>query len=370
MAETEGDLMRVYVGTYTRREPHVEGKSTGIHVLRFNASAGSLTPERVIGDIDNPSYLAIHPSGRALYAISEVGDFEGRAEGGVFAYGLDADSGEATLLNTRSTKGRGPAYISVDADGKNVLIANYGGGSLSVLPIRQDMSLNTTSEFIQHEGSSVNPQRQEAPHAHCIVLDRENRYALAADLGMDKVMIYRYGSETGSLSANPDQPWARTKSGAGPRHIAFHPSQRTVYVINELDSTLVTYRYDAEKGSMTEVQNVSTLPEEFDGRNYPADIHVHPSGRFVYGSNRGHDSIAAYAVDDSTGELELIEIVSSGGECPRGFALAPSGEFALVANQDSDNLVVFGIDLETGKLSPTGIDVEIPTPVCVKMWPK
>ena len=250
--------MWVYVGTYTRREPHVEGKSTGIHVLRFDASTGRLSRANIITGAENPSYLALHPKGAALYAINEVSDFAGRPAGAVSAYSIDPLTRAIAPLNQRSSKGPGPAYVTVDSVGKHVLVANYGGGSVSVLPIQPDLSLGGACDFVQHEGNSVNPQRQEAPHAHSVVLDGADRYAFAADLGMDKIMIYRYDSDSGTLSPNPEQPWARTRSGAGPRHIAIHPSQRFIYVINELDSTIVAYRYDAEKGAVTEIHTVSS----------------------------------------------------------------------------------------------------------------
>ena len=367
MTENQTETVRVYVGTYTRREPHVDGKSTGIHILRFDTSTGKLAHESTISGIENPSYLVLHPKGTALYAISEVSEFDGRPVGAVYAYSIDPVTHETSLLNQRSVKGSGPAYITIDSTGSNVLVANYGSGSVSVLPIQPDLSLGGCVDFVQHEGSSINPQRQEAPHAHSIVLDGSDRFALAADLGLDKVMIYRYELETGMLSRNPDQAWSRAKSGAGPRHIAFHPSQEIVYVINELASTIVTYRYDAVKGAMSEVQTISTLPQGFEDRNYTADIHVHPTGKFVYGSNRGHDSIAVYTVNEETGELTNVRFVSSGGNCPRGFAVEPTGGYVLVANQDSDNIVVFSIDPGTGDLTPTGEIAEVPTPVCIKM---
>lgn len=367
MTESRTDSMWVYVGTYTRREPHVEGKSEGIQILRFDRSSGQLTRESTVTGLVNPSFLALHPQGNALYAVSEIADFGGRSAGAVHAFSLDPASGQLAALNQRSTKGAGPAFVTVDKFGKNVLIANYGGGSVTVLPIQPDLSLGSASDFIQHEGSGVNPQRQEGPHAHSIVLDDVNRHALAADLGLDKIMIYRYDAGKGSLTPNPDQTWARTKSGAGPRHIDFHPSLPYVYVINELDSTATAYHYDVEKGAMAELQSVSTLPDGFDGRNHPADIHVHPSGKYVYGSNRGHDSIAIFAVNEETGELADAGFVPSGGSCPRGFTLGPEGKYALVANQNSDNIVVFSVDGETGTLTPTGEPLEVPTPVCVKM---
>ena len=367
MTEIQGDERWVYVGTYTRHEPHVEGKSAGIHVLRFNSSTGHLTHAGVIAGVENPSYLALHPDGTALYAISEVNDYEGRPAGGVSAFSIDPSTRVIASLNQRSTKGPGPAYVSVDSLGRHVLVANYVGGSLSVLPIQPDLSLGAASDFVQHEGGSVNTQRQEAPHAHSIVLDGAERYAFAADLGIDKIMIYRYDGEAGTLTPNPDQPWARTRSGAGPRHIAFHPSQRFVYVINELDSTICAYRYDGEKGALTEIQTVSALPEDYAAKSYAADIHVHPSGKFVYGSNRGHDSIAMFGADEETGQLHALGHMPSGGQIPRGFAVDPAGNYVLAANQNSDNIVVFAVDPESGILLETGISVDVPTPVCIKM---
>ena len=369
MTESTSSKMWVYVGTYTRREPHVDGKSPGIEVIRFDAETGSLEHVRSISGIENPSFLTLHPDGTALYAISEVGELDGQPAGGIYAYTIDADTHDLGLLNHRSVRSPGPAYTTIDTAGKNVLVANYGGGSVSVLPIQSDLSLGIVSAFVQHEGSSVNPQRQEAPHAHSVVLDGADRYALVADLGLDKVMVYRYDIESGTISANPDQPWARTKSGAGPRHIAFHPSQQYVYVINELDSTIIAFRWDGSRGAMTEMQTISTVPTEWDGRNYPADIHVHPNGKFLYGSNRGHDSIAVYDISEETGELSNYRVVSSGGQCPRGFAIDPLGKHILVANQNSSNIVVYAVDDETGDITPTGETLDIPTPVCVIIQP-
>ncbi len=368
MSDTKPEKLFLYVGTYTRREPHVEGKSGGIEIVTFDTESGKLARADTVSGIENPSFIAIHPQGNALYAISEVGDFEGKAAGGIYAYAIDPNTKGLTKLNGQSVKGPGPAYVSIDSKGRHVLVANYGGGSVCVLPVRKDLTLATASAFVQHEGSSINPQRQEAPHAHSIVLDPSDRYALVADLGLDKVMIYRYDDEAGTVKPNADQSWARTKSGAGPRHIVFHPNEQYVYVINELDSTVIAYRWSADKGGMTELQTISTLPEDWEGRNYPADIHVHPNGRYLYGSNRGHNSIAAYDVNPETGELCNFRAVPSGGEYPRGFTLTPDGDFALVANQNSSNLLVYAIDQQTGDLTATGEVLDLPTPVCVKVY--
>lgn len=359
--------MRLFVGTYTRREPHVEGKSSGIESLLFDLDRGTLSDAHTVADMENPSFIAIHPDGTALYAISEVADFKGEPAGSLTAFAIDQDTHELTALNQRSVKGIGPAYVTIDSTGSHVIVANYGGGSVCVLPVQPDHSLGSASAFVQHEGDSVNPQRQEAPHAHSAVLDPTDSYLLVADLGIDKVMIYRYDAENGSLAPNPVQPWARTKSGAGPRHIVFHPSQQYVYVINELDSTIIAYAYDTEKGAMSEVQTVTTLPNGWEGRNYTADIHIHPTGRFLYGSNRGHDSIAIYDLDSETGLLSNYRFVHSGGEYPRGFIVEPTGAYALVANQNSSNIVVFAIDAESGDLKATGEVADVPTPVCIKI---
>ncbi|MDI9550045.1 MAG: lactonase family protein [Chloroflexota bacterium] len=367
MTESNPDVFWVFAGAYTRREPHVDGKSKGIHVLRFDTALGELRPLFDIPGLDNPSYVALHPQGQFLYAVNEISDYQGKAAGAVSAYRVDPAAGSFELLNEQSTHGGSPSYITVDREGRHVLVSNYGGGSAAVLPVRSDGSLGSVSDLVHHQGSSVHLPRQDAPHPHSINLDPEERYAFVPDLGIDKVMIYRYDGENGKLLANNEQPWARVKSGAGPRHLAFHPRAGFAYVINELDSTISAYRRDSEKGTLTELQTVSTLPEGFQGRNTCADIHVHPSGRFVYGSNRGHDSIAVFAFDEKSGHLSLREHVSTQGSCPRGFALDPSGRYLLAANQNSDTIVVFSIDAKSGAVRPTGVRAEASTPVCIKL---
>ncbi len=367
MTDSDPGAFWVFVGAYTRREPHVDGKSKGIHVLRFEPASGELRPLFDIPGLDNPSYVALHPQGQFLYAINEISDYQGKAAGAVSAYRIDPAAGSFEPLNQQSTQGGSPSYIVADRGGRHVLVSNYGGGSAAVLPVRSDGSLGSVSDLVHHQGSSVHPQRQDAPHPHSINLDPENRYAFVPDLGIDKVMIYRYDSENGRLLANNEQPWARTKSGAGPRHLAFHPRADFVYVINELDSTISAYRRGADKGTLTELHTVSTLPADFRGKNTCADIHVHPSGRFVYGSNRGHDSIAVFAVDEKSGHLSLREHVPTQGSHPRGFAVDPAGRYLLAANQNSDSIVVFSIDAKSGAVRPTGVRVETATPVCIKL---
>ncbi len=367
MAGSIPETLWVFAGTYTRREPHVEGKSRGIHVLRLDMASGELTPVDVIPGLDNPSYVALHPQGGFLYAVNEIGEYCGKASGAVSAFKIDLAAGRFEPLNQQASQGSSPSYITVDNAGRHALIANYGGGSVAVLPIREDGSLGAAKEVIQHQGSSMHPQRQQAPHPHSINLDAENRFAFVPDLGLDKVMIYRYDGEAGRLTLNHEQPWARTKSGAGPRHMAFHPRADFAYVINELDSTVTVFRYGREKGTLSEVQTLSTLPADFEGKSACADIHVHPSGRFVYGSNRGHDSIAVFAVDAKTGQLSLSEIVSTRGECPCGFAVDPSGRYLLAANQNSDSIVVFTLDSRTGAMQPVDASVQTSTPVCLQL---
>jgi len=352
----------VYVGTYTRKE------SEGIYIYRMDPESADLEPVGKVTNIKNPSFLAIDPQKRYLYAVNEIQSFAGEKTGAVSAFSIDQKTGELTLLNTQPSKGTSPCYVTVDKTGKYVLVANYSSGSLCVLPVMDDGSLGEPTDFVQHEGSSVNPKRQEGPHAHSIVVDPSNRYAYAADLGLDKVMIYKFDSERGKLTPN-DQPWVKTRPGAGPRHFTFHPNEKFAYVINELDSTLVAFAYDRDTGTLEEIQTVSTLPEGFEGTNYPADIHIVPSGKFLYGSNRGHDSIVIYQINEETGKLSCIGHESTRGNFPRNFAIDPSGKFLLVANQNTDNIVWFRIDQQTGLLEPTGRETKVPTPVCIKFLP-
>jgi 6-phosphogluconolactonase len=317
------------------------------------------------GGIKNPSFLAIHPSGRFLYAVCEVNDLAGKPGGGVTAFSLDGRTGRLSLLNQQTSGGKGPCHLVVDATGTNVLVANYGGGSVAVLPIGEDGRLKEPSCFIQHAGSSVNPRRQQGPHAHSINVDPGNRFAMVADLGLDKVLVYRFDARRGQLEPN-DPPSVALKPGAGPRHFSFHPDGHHAYVINELHSTITALGYDAQRGKLTAIQTVSTLPAGFEGNNSTAEVQVHPSGRFVYGSNRGHDSIAIFAVDAPTGKLTPVGHELTQGETPRNFALDPTGTWLLAENQRTGTVVVFRIDQQTGKLSATGQVLEIPSPVCIK----
>jgi 6-phosphogluconolactonase len=327
--------------------------------------SGALTLVHTVADVPNPSFLALHPSRRYLYAVNAVPEIDGHPGGAVSAFAIDPATGALTFLNRQSSHGAGPCHVSVEHTGRFVLAANYGGGSVVMFPVQSDGSLAAASDFVQHTGSSVNPRRQEGPHAHSITPDPANRFALACDLGLDNVLVYRLDLEAGRLIPN-DPPFVRTHPGAGPRHLDFHPNGRYVYVINELDSTLTVFTYDAERGVLEEIQTISTLPEDFAGQNTCADVHVHPAGRFVYGSNRGHDSIAIFRVDEGTGRLDAVGHVPTQGQTPRNFAIDPSGTFLYAANQQSDTIVAFRIDQGMGQLAPTGHVLSIPTPVCVK----
>ena len=355
------NTLRVYVGTYTGAD------GGGINISELDLNSGKLSPSRVAAETVNPSFLAIHPSRKFLYAVGEVSELDGKKTGGVSAFAVDPKSGDLTRINQQSSGGAGPCHLVVDATGKNVLVANYGGGSIACLPINDDGSLKPASKFIQHQGSSVDPGRQAGPHAHSINLDANNRYAVVADLGLDKLMVYRFDPDKGSLVPN-DPPSTSLPPGGGPRHFAFHPDGKHAYANNEMTSTVSALEYDAATGTFTELQTISTLPEPTRG-NSTAETRVHPSGKFVYVSNRGHDSIAMFKVDPATGKLTAIGHESTRGEVPRNFNIDPSGKYLLAANQDSANVVVFKIDQQTGKLTPTGSEIEVPRPVCVRFVP-
>jgi len=352
----------VFVGTYTR------GDSLGIYRCRLDLGTGRLASLELAAETVNPSFLALHPSGRFLYAVGEIANFGGGKTGAVSAFQLDPKTGELAALNQQPSRGTGPCHLTVDRTGRSVLVANYGSGSVACPPIGDDGRLGEATSFVQHEGSSVNPRRQKGPHAHVVEVDPANRFAFVADLGLDKVLIYRLDVDRGQLVPS-DPPWAAVAPGAGPRHLAFHPSSRFLYVINELDSTVTAFAYDARRGAMELLEAVSTLPDGFAAKNTTAEIAVHPSGRFLYGSNRGHDSLAIFAIDPDTGKLRCVGHESTRGETPRNFAIDPTGRYLLAANQDTDNVVVFRIDADTGKLHATGQSLEVPMPVCIVMMP-
>lgn len=354
----EPGKLRVYFGTYTGET------SKGIYASSLDPATGQLSPAELAAEVNNPSFVAIHPNRKFLYAVSEISDVGGKPGKGVSAFSMDPVTGKLTPLNQQSSVGAGACHLVVDAAGKNVLVANYGGGSCAVLPIGADGKLSPASSSIQHHGSSVNKDRQEGPHAHSINLDPANKYAFVADLGLDKVLIYRFDVAKGLLTPN-DPPAGIVAPGSGPRHFAFHPSGKYAFVNNEMTSTVTSFAYDPARGSLTEIQTLSTLPEPTPG-NSTAETVVHPSGKFVYVSNRGHNSLAIFQCDEATGKLTAIGHQSTGGKTPRNFNIEPSGRFILAANQDSDNVVVLKVDPATGKLSPTGTSINVGRPVCVR----
>ncbi|HNU99187.1 MAG: lactonase family protein [Verrucomicrobia bacterium] len=367
MAGTPGALAKstddlVYVGTYTG------SKSKGIYAFRFNAKDGRAETPFLAAETAHPTFLALAPNKRFLYAVGELGTFQGKKAGSVSAFSIDRATGRLDLLNQVSSGGPGPCHLVLDATGKWVLVANYGGGSVALLPIQGNGALGEAVSFHQHQGSSLNPQRQEGPHAHGVTLDAANRVAIVPDLGLDRLMIYRLDAVNGRLTPN-DPPHAAVKPGSGPRHLAFAPDYKHAYGINELSSTITVYAYDSAGGSLAEVQTLSTLPDGFDGDNSTAEIEVHPTGKFVYGSNRGHDSIAVFARDLQRGTLERVANVPTQGKAPRNFAIDPTGAWLWAANQGSDNLVLFRIDPERGLLQPAGVTVDIGSPVCVQYVP-
>jgi 6-phosphogluconolactonase len=352
----------VYVGTYTQKD------SKGIYRFDFDPASGKPTGRALAGEARNPSFLALSPDHRFLYAVSETDDFEGKKTGAVAAFAVDAQTGDLKALNNEPSGGTGPCHLVVDRAGKHVLAANYGSGSVCVLPIESDGRLGKATSFIQHKGSSVNKARQEGPHAHCVTLDAANRFAFVCDLGLDKIMIYRYDTERGTLTPN-DPPSASVAPGSGPRHFAFSPDGRYGYLTNEMTCTVTAFAYDAERGALKELQTVATLPGEVKPAYSTAEIEVHPSGKFLYDSNRGYDTVAVFRIDPKTAELTRTQEQGDQVKVPRNFAIDPTGQYVLVANQDSDSIVVFRIDPKTGELTPTGTRVDVPIPVCVTFMP-
>jgi len=347
--------MFLYTGGYTKPP---QGRAEGIGVYRFDPETGALDHIQTAGNIVNPSYLAAGPGNRNLYAVAESD-----GEGSVVAYARDEDSGTLRELNRQSSQGAGPCHLSLDHSGAYVLVANYGSGSIAALPIGADGRLEPATGAVQHEGSSVNPDRQTEPHAHMIAPSPGGHFIYATDLGLDQVIGYTLDAG-GQLTFAPDAG-APTEPGSGPRHFAFSPDGASVFVINELNSTLTTYACDATSGRLESRQTVATVPEGFTGINWCAHVLVSPDGRFVYGSNRGHDSITIWAVDPRNGDLTFLEHVSSGGQTPRNFTLDPSGSWLLVANQDSDSVIVMRRNPDTGRLFDPVTIAGIPTACCL-----
>lgn len=355
------EKMTVYVGSYA------DVKADGIHQYTLDLTSGALSKAGATSGVANPSFVAISPDHKYLYAIGEVGSFNGKKGGAVSSFAIDEKSGALTLLSQQTSGGDGPCYVTSDRAGKCVLVANYGGGSVESIPVSAG-KLGEPGSFIQHQGSSVNKSRQGEPHAHSINVSPDNRFAFAADLGLDKILVYKLDADKGTMTPN-DPPAAEIPPGSGPRHFAFHPSGKFAYVCGEMTSTVHAMTYDADKGVLKVVQSLSTLPEPVKG-NSTAECQVHPSGKWVYVSNRGHDSVAVFKVDEATGHLTAVGHQSTGGKTPRNFGVDPTGKFLIAANQSSNNVVVFKIDEKTGMPQPTGNEVQVPKPVCVKFMAK
>jgi 6-phosphogluconolactonase len=355
-----GQEQVIFVGTYTTPE---QSTSEGLYVFGLDTASGKLTPKTVVKDLINPSFLAIHPQTGNVYVVHEKGTFEGNPGGGVIALSVDLESGDVRLLNKQSSGGEDPCYISIDRSGRFALVANYISGSVAMLPIAPDGRLEPVSSSIQHTGSSIHPDRQDKPYAHSIQPDPTNTFAVACDLGIDKLLIYRMDLYAGELVKHAE---VSVTPGSGPRHLVFHPNGRYAYLACELNSTVLAFTWDPEGGMFEEFQNVRTLPPGYEGRNLPADIHITPDGQFLYVSNRGNDSFACYEVSPDSGTLTLKHHVSTGGAEPRGFAIDPAGKFLISANQKSNNLVPFLIDPGVGQLSRIGDEVQVSMPVCVK----
>jgi 6-phosphogluconolactonase len=350
-----------YVGTYT------DHGSKGIYAYRFDSATGESTSLGLAAETTAPSFLAIAPSGRFLYAVNEISQFNGQATGAVSAFAAESKTGKLTLLNQVGSRGAGPAHIALDRSGKYALVSNYDSGNVAAFPVLQDGRLGEATAFVQHRGSSVNKERQEGPHAHAAAFSPDNRFVIVADLGLDQLLVYRFDAAAGTLGSDPQI--VRAVAGAGPRHLVFDATGRQLYVINEMQSTVVTYAYDTANGRLSEVQIVSALPKGLARTSEAAEIEMHSSGKFIFASNRGDDSIAVFAVNGKDGTLTPVEIDSSGGKTPRNFALDPTGNWLLAANQDSGNIVVFRVDPSTGHLTRSGATLQVPSPVCLRFVP-
>lgn len=355
----------IYVGTYTSGT-----KSRGIYVLRADRETGGLKQIAVAEGVTDPSFLAISRDRRFLFAANELLEFEGNKSGSVSSFAIDNKSGSLRFINRVASRGAAPCFVATSNDGRFVAVANYLGGNAGVFPVAGDGGLGKEVSLVQHNGFGPNGDRQEAAHAHSIDFDRNNRYAFAADLGIDRLMIYKFDSATGVLTPNAAQPFFQTKPGAGPRHFEFHPAGRFLYLINELNLSITALAFDPEKGLLSEIQTVPTLPPGArTARATCADIHLSPDGKFVYGSNRGHNSIVCYAVDQTDGRLTYVSHFSEGVSKPRNFAITPDGTFLIVANQDAGSVIVLRRDKTNGKLSSTGFAANVPAAVCLRMIP-
>lgn len=348
----------VFIGTYT------DAGSGGIYACRFDPATGEVTRPWLAAETENPSFLAVSADNRYVYTVNELNSYKGEQTGAVSVFNMEPGSGILSPVQQVSSLGAAPAHLSLDRSGRFLLVANYNGGSVAVFPIEPDGQLGAYSAFQKYEGHGTDPERQEAPHAHYIEADGSNRHVLAADLGTDRVMIYRFDASVGALTPE-DPPFVSLNPGSGPRHLVFSPGDRFVYVINELSSNITVLRYMEQSGQLKAEQTISTLPENFTGTNTAAEILLNAAGTCLYASNRGDDSIISFRVDSTDGRLTFNERVASGGNTPRHFTIDPTGNWLLAANQESDNIVIFRIDQETGRLIPTGQSLNVDCPVCV-----
>ena len=351
----QGLDMLVYFGT------HASGPGIGFSLARFNTDTGALTKPAFLIEDQMPAYFVIHPNGRLLYTCNSTNTLHG--EGWISAYLINPKTGQLTLLNRQPSGGANPSYISLDMTLRYALVANYQGGNVAVFPINANGTLGPRTGFDQHTGHSINPDRQTQPYAHSVIVSPNNHYALCADLGTDRLYVYRFDEQNGTITPNKP-PFVAVKPGSGPRHVIFHGSGRWVYLINELSSTISAFIWEQANGTLTDLQTISTLPPGYAGANTAAEIMIHPNGRFLYASNRGHDSLAVFSIESTTGKLTLVEHVPSRGHMPRNFSFDPTGGWILCTNHDSNNAVVFRVDPITGKLTPIGTPVEVPMPFC------
>ncbi len=357
-AETAGAGARIWIGTYTTRG------SEGIYSLSMNPQTGELSAPALAAKADNPSFLALHPTRKFLYAVNETGRFEGRPVGAVVAFSVDAQAGKLAEMNREGTGGAAPCHLNVDPSGKCLVVANYTDGNAAAFPIAADGRLEKMSQLVKHEGHGANASRQKSPHAHGVTFSPAGDIVFVPDLGIDKIMAYKLDVAKGSLSP-VGSATASVEPGSGPRHIVFNTAGTFAYSINEILATVSQFSWDAARSSLKLVRSVPSLLGNFPGQNTAAEIAIHPNGKFLYSSNRGHDSIAVFTLDEKSGSPKLIQNFPSGGRAPRNFAIDPSGIFLLAAHQDTDNIVVLKIDSDTGKLSDTHFGAKIPAPVCV-----
>lgn len=349
----------VYLGTYTAKDG-----AKGIYKATFDTTTGKLSDAELVAETANPTFLTISPDRKFLYAVSEVGNFEGTKAGGVIAYAIEPKTGKLTKINAQPTGGGGPCHVAIDKTGKAVVVANYGGGSCASYPIQADGKLGAAGSMIQHKGSSADKGRQEGPHAHNATIDPTNKFAFVSDLGLDQVLCYKLDTLQGKLTPN-DTPYLTLPPGSGPRHFAFHPTKPLAFVINELKCTLSSLKYDADKGTLAILDTATTLPRDLAKGDSTAEVVVHPNGKWVYGSNRGHNSIVAFEVADD-GKLKVIGHQGEGIKTPRNFNIDPTGQWMLVGNQSGGSVAVFKIDQKTGALTPTGTTTALASPVCIK----